>query len=91
LRTDLLVGFISKYNIIQGKYDGADVPQPFLADIHGGSEACIQPSDDPSRAIVLGSILKRVINFTDSEKEATGWNLLDALGAQVLCRVLGEA
>ena len=68
LRTDLLVGFIGEDNIIQGKYNGADVPQPFLADIYGGSEACIQASDDPSRAIVRGSVLKRVINYTESEK-----------------------
>ncbi len=68
MRTDLLVGFVSKGNIIQGKYDGAEVPQPFLADIHGGSEACIQPSDDPSRAIVRGSILKSS-NYTESEKK----------------------
>lgn len=69
LRTYLLVGLICKDNIIQGKYDGADVPQPFLANIHGSSEACIQPSDDPSRTVVRGSILKRVINYTESEKE----------------------
>ena len=72
-QTDLLVGFISKDNIIQGKYDGADVPQPFLADIHGGSEACIQPSDNPSRAIVRGSILNEsLINPNRRKKRPDG-------------------
>ena len=56
-RTNLLVSFISKYDIVQRKDDGTEVSQPFLADIHGGSKARIQPSDDPSRAIVRGSIL----------------------------------
>ena len=69
LRTYLLVGFIGKDNIIQGKYDGADVPQPFLANIHGSSEACIQPSDDPSRTVVRGSILKRVIITPNRKKK----------------------
>jgi hypothetical protein len=39
--TQLLVGFISKNDIIQRKYDGTGVSKPFLANIHGGSEACI--------------------------------------------------
>jgi hypothetical protein len=41
LGTHLLVGFISKNDIIQRKYDGTGVSKPFLANIHGGSEACI--------------------------------------------------
>lgn len=49
--SELLVGLVGIDNVVGGKDDAHQVPQPLWLDVHGGRKTGIEGSDDPGGAV----------------------------------------